>query len=102
MHAISRQDVVDMLIWALFDQKVESASTPHPHALTIYCNVLALPIAEAATLISFARSNGERPTDPVQLARWMRGLCLLQEMLTQPMSGLPLGVPVPPMATRAA
>lgn len=77
-----------MLVWAFRDEKVESAVNPHTDALTLYCNVMALPVAEAAAVISHARSGNVSPSDPVALARWTRGLMLLREMLAQPMCTL--------------
>ncbi|GGA60803.1 hypothetical protein GCM10011499_33820 [Pelagibacterium lentulum] len=79
-----------MLVWAFQDEHVETAHAPHPDAAALYCNVMALPIAEASTLISHARRGNVQPSDPIALAHWTRGLNLLREMLAQPMCSLSL------------
>lgn len=88
MTAPSRQQLALMLVWAFRDQKVETAKTPHPDALTLFHNVIALPVDEAAALISCARSGDISPTDPIILARWTRGLFMLRDSLQQPLCDL--------------
>ncbi len=82
-----------MLVWAFRDQKVESAYDPHADALTLYHNVMALPVEEAAAVISCARSGNIPPSDPLMLARWTRGVCLLREIIQQPMCELSIARP---------
>ena len=88
MKMLSRSELALMIVWAFREQRVESAVNPHADALTLYCNVMALPVAEAATVVAYARSGNLPPTDPIALARWTRGLTLLREMLIQPMCSL--------------
>jgi len=88
MKTFSRSELALMLVWAFREQGVESAINPHADALTLYCNVMALPVAEAATIVAYARSGKLPPSDPVALARWTRGLTLLREMLNQPMCSM--------------
>lgn len=90
MRRLSRNELALMLVWAFQDEHVETAHAPHPDAAVLYCNVIALPIAEASTLISHARRGNVQPTDPISLAHWTRGLNLLREMLAQPMCTLSL------------
>ncbi|MCD7059939.1 hypothetical protein [Pelagibacterium xiamenense] len=87
MRALSRSELAMLLTWAFNEQKVETASNPHADALTLYYNVMALPVAEAATIVSHARAGGP-PEDPVKLAIWTRGLSMLCEMLQQPLCEL--------------
>ena len=93
MKMLTRNELALMLVWTFREQNVESASNPHVDALTLYCNVMALPVAEAATVISHARSGNVSPSDPVALARWTRALMLLREMLAQPMCTLSITEP---------
>ncbi|WP_417582322.1 hypothetical protein [Pelagibacterium sp.] len=93
MKMLTRNELALMLVWAFRDQKVESAPNPHADALTLYCNVMALPVAEAATLVSHAREGQVPSSDPIALARWTRGLMLLREMLAQPMCSLTISEP---------
>ena len=93
MKALSRNELSLMLVWAFGEQKVESAANPHVDALTLYHNVMALPIQEAATIVKYARAGEVPPTDPIDLARWTRGLCLLRDMLQQPMCELSIAEP---------
>lgn len=93
MKVPTRSELALMLIWAFRDERVESAVNPHVDATTLYCNVMALPIAEAATVVAHARSGNVPPSDPVALARWTRGLTLLREMLAQPMCTLSVTEP---------
>lgn len=93
MKLLTRSELTMMLVWAFRDENVESARNPHVDALTLYCNVMALPIAEAAAVVSHARSGNVPPSDPVALARWTRGLMLLREMLAQPMCTLSIVEP---------
>lgn len=88
MKALTRNELSLLLVWAFREQQVESAPTPHVDALTLYCNVMALPVAEAATVVNHARSGNVPPGDPVALARWTKGLTLLRDMLQQPMCEL--------------
>lgn len=99
---LTRNELALMLVWAFREQKVESTPNPHADALTLYCNVMALPVAEAATVVSHARSGNVSPTDPVALARWTRGLMLLREMLAQPMCTLSIAEPEIPSRTGVA
>lgn len=101
MTAVSRQKLAHMLVWAFRDQKVETAKSPHRDALTLYCNVMALPLEEAAALVSCARSGIVPPSDPMMLARWTRGLCLLRELLAQPLCELELVQEGPAQASAA-
>lgn len=93
MKTLTRNELALMLVWAFRDEKVESAINPHVDATTLYCNVMALPVAEAATVVAHARSANVPPADPVALARWTRGLTLLREMLDQPMCTLSITEP---------
>ncbi|AEQ51807.1 hypothetical protein [Pelagibacterium halotolerans] len=93
MKIPTRNELAVMLVWAFRDEKVESAINPHADALTLYCNVMALPVAEAAAVVSHARAGDVSPADPVALARWTRGLMLLREMLAQPMCTLSIAEP---------
>lgn len=93
MKLLTRNELALMLVWAFHDEKVESAINPHVDALTLYCNVMALPVAEAAVVVSHARSGNVPPSDPVALARWTRSLTLLREMLAQPMCTLSIAEP---------
>lgn len=93
MKMLTRNELALMLVWAFREQKVESAPNPHVDALTLYCNVMALPVAEAATVVSHARSGNVSPSDPIALARWTRALMLLREMLVQPMCTLSIAEP---------
>ena len=68
MKALSRNELALLLVWAFREQQVESAANPHLDALTLYCNVMALPVAEAATVVSYARRGDVPPTEPVALA----------------------------------
>ena len=88
MKALSRNELALLLVWAFREQQVESAANPHLDALTLYCNVIALPVAEAATVVSYARRGDVPPTEPVALARWTRGLSMLRDMLQQPLCSL--------------
>jgi len=69
MKVLTRNELAVMLIWAFRDERVESAINPHVDATTLYCNVMALPVAEAATVVAHARSGNVPPADPVALAR---------------------------------
>ncbi len=93
MKALSRNELALMLTWAFRDQKVETADKPHVDAQTLYNNVMALPIQEAATVVFHARSGNVPPSDPIALARWTRGLSMLREMLQQPMCELSIVEP---------
>ena len=93
MKALTRNELALLLIWAFRDERVESAINPHADATTLYCNVMALPVAEAATVVAHARSGNVPPADPVALARWTRGLTLLRDMLAQPMCTLSVTEP---------
>lgn len=88
MNAPSRQELALMLVWAFRDQQVESARAPHADALTLYHNVMALPVEEAAAIVGCARTGNVPPAHPLTLARWTRGLCLLRDLLQQPMCEL--------------
>lgn len=88
MKALTRQELSLMLVWAFREQAVETARNPHTDALTLYCNVMALPVQEAAAIVKAARSGQVPPSDPVALALWTRGLNLLRDMLQQPMCEL--------------
>ncbi|WMT90060.1 hypothetical protein [Pelagibacterium sp. H642] len=88
MKTLTRNELALMLVWTFRDQRVESAAKPHGDALALYCNVMALPVAEAATIVHHARSGDVPPSDPVALARWTRGMILLCDMLAQPMCSL--------------
>lgn len=88
MKPLTRTELAQMLVWAFRDQRVETAINPPADALILYCNVIALPAVEAATIIAHARSGSVPPEHPIALARWTRGLTLLREMLTQPMCSL--------------
>jgi hypothetical protein len=88
MNGPSRQELALMLVWAFREQQVETAATPHADALTLYHNVMALPVDEAAAVVSCARSGNIPPSDPLMLARWTRGLCLLRDLIQQPMCEL--------------
>lgn len=85
---LTRNELAVMLVWAFHDERVESAINPHVDATTLYCNVMALPVTEAATVVAHARSGNVPPAEPVALAHWTRGLTLLREMLSQPMCTL--------------
>ncbi|HCO54372.1 MAG TPA: hypothetical protein DIT93_05050 [Pelagibacterium sp.] len=102
MKLLTRNELTLMLVWAFHDEKVESAINPHVDAHTLYCNVMALPVAEAAAVVSHARSGNVPPSDPVALARWTRGLMMLREMLTQPMCTLSIAEPEPMVRASAA
>ncbi len=82
-----------MLVWAFREQQVESARAPHADALTLYHNVMALPVDEAAAIVSCARSGNVPPSDPLLLARWTRGLCLLRDQIQQPLCDLAITRP---------
>ena len=88
MKVLGRNEVAMLLVWAFRDQRVETSANPHEDARTLYCNVMALPVPEAATLVAHARSANVPPTEPVALARWTRGVTLLRDMLAQPMCAL--------------
>lgn len=88
MKALSRNELALMLVWAFREQQVESGANPHTDALTLYHNVMALPVQEAATIVNYARDGQVPPTEPLDLARWTRGLNLLRDMLQQPMCTL--------------
>lgn len=88
MTALTREEVAVLLVWAFRDEQVEVACAPHIDALTIYCNVMALPTAEAATIVMYAKTGNVPPTDPIALARWTHGICHLRQMLQQPMCQL--------------
>lgn len=88
MKTLTRSELALLLVWAFREQRVESTATPHADALTLYCNVMALPVAEAATVVSHARNGEIPPSDPVALARWTKGLTLLRDMLEQPLCTL--------------
>jgi hypothetical protein len=79
MKTLTRNELALMLVWAFRDQRVESAINPPADALTLYCNVIALPVAEAATIML--------------LARWTCGLAMLRDMLDQPMCNLSIATP---------
>lgn len=102
MKVLTRNELAVMLIWAFRDERVESAINPHVDATTLYCNVMALPVAEAATVVAHARSGNVPPADPVALARWTRGLTLLRDMLAQPMATLSVTEPEPGKQPQAA
>lgn len=102
MKTLTRNELSLMLVWAFRDQRVESATNPHIDALTLYCNVMALPVAEAATIVVHARSGNVPPSDPIALARWTRGLTLLRDMLDQPMCSLSIAEPDDLMRTGVA
>ncbi|WP_404403305.1 hypothetical protein [Pelagibacterium halotolerans] len=87
MRALSRSELSMLLTWAFNEQEVETAANPHVDALTLYFNVMALPVPEAVAIVTHARA-GAAPEDPVQLALWTRGLSLLCDMLQQPMCEL--------------
>lgn len=101
MKALSRQELALMLVWAFREQKVETAHTPHADALTLYHNVMALPVDEAAAIVGCARAGNVPPSDPLLLARWTRGLCLLRELIQQPMCELTITEPEAEAATAA-
>lgn len=88
MPRLKTDDLVMMLVWAFRDERVETATHPPLDALTVYCNVIALPVAEAATIIRYAREGTIPQSDPLALARWTRGINLLRQYLEQPMSNL--------------
>lgn len=88
MRALSRAELTSLLVWAFQDQAVETASNPDADAWTLYCNVMALPVAEAATIVRCARKGEVPSTEPIELARWTRGLSFLGDMLQQPMCHL--------------
>lgn len=104
MRALSRNELSLMLVWAFREQAVEGSAAPHKDALTLYHNVMALPVPEAATVVKYARSGHVPPNEPVDLARWTRGLSLLCDMLQQPMCELSITDPdsAPVHGTRAA
>lgn len=90
MRVPTRQELAILLVWAFREQRVETATAPHADALTLYHNVMALPVEEAAAIITCAREGDIRPANPILLARWMRGLCLLRELTEQPLCRLTL------------
>lgn len=94
MRAPSRQELALMLVWAFRDQQVETAPAPHADAQTLYHNVMALPVEEAAAIVSCARLGNVPPNDPLTLARWTRGLCLLRELIQQPLCDLEITKPL--------
>lgn len=94
MNAPSRQELALMLVWAFREQRVETASAPHADALTLYHNVMALPVDEAAAIVGCSRSGNVPPSDPLTLARWTRGLCLLRDLIQQPLCELEITKPV--------
>lgn len=102
MKTLTRNELALLLVWAFRDQRVESAINPHLDALTLYCNVMALSVAEAATIIVHARAGNVPPSDPVALARWTRGLTQLRDMLDQPMCTLSITEPEDMMRTGVA
>lgn len=102
MKALSRSELSLMLVWAFRDERVESAANPHVDAVTLYCNVMALPVAEAAAIVGHAREGNVPPIDPVALARWTRGVNLLRQMLQQPMCDLSIATPESPVAAEVA
>lgn len=93
MNAPSRQELALMLVWAFREQRVETAPAPHADALTLYHNVMALPVDEAAAIVSCARLGNVPPADPLTLARWTRGLCLLRDLIQQPLCELEITKP---------
>lgn len=93
MQALSRAELTSLLVWAFQDQSVETAPDPDADAVTLYCNVMALPVLEAATIVRFARAGMAPTSDPMDMARWTRGLCILGDMLQQPMSNLSMLYP---------
>jgi len=93
MKTLTRNELALMLVWAFRDQRVESAINPPADALTLYCNVIALPVAEAATIMLHARTGNVPPSDPVALARWTCGMAMLRDMLDQPMCNLSIATP---------
>lgn len=93
MRTLSRQELALMLVWAFREQQVETALAPHTDALTLYHNVMALPVDEAAAIVSCARMGNVSPSDPLLLARWTRGLCLLRDLIQQPLCELTITKP---------
>lgn len=88
MKALSRSELSLLLVWAFRDEQVCTAERPHADALTLYHNVMALPVPEAAAIIAHARTGTVPPAEPLALARWTRGVCLLRESLQQPLCDL--------------
>lgn len=101
MRTLSRQELALMLVWAFREQQVETALAPHTDALTLYHNVMALPVDEAAAIVSCARAGNASPSDPLLLARWTRGLCLLHDLIQQPLCELTITRPESEAETRS-
>lgn len=102
MKALTRNELSMLLVWAFRDENVEKAAAPHADARTLYCNVMALPLAEAAAVVVHARTGSVPPADPIALARWTRGLTLLRDMLQQPLCELSVTQEPQARAVRAA
>ncbi|MDB5542196.1 MAG: hypothetical protein JWQ89_3923 [Devosia sp.] len=91
-----RIDIQQVLVWAFRVQKVETAASADPDAMTVYWAVLALPVPHATLIRRYAREArrpdwhaADTPTVSLEGVRrlrrlyteWVRALVVLQRTL---------------------